>query len=78
MQTESMWKKFDALPPKAQKQVGQFIDLLQSRYVKPKKKNGLRANSLFDDEFVGVWEDRKEMADSSLWVKNLRQAEWGK
>lgn len=29
-----------------------------------------------DEPFVGMWSDRKEMADSTTWVRNLRQQHW--
>jgi hypothetical protein len=27
-------------------------------------------------DFVGMWADREDMADSSEWVHELRQREW--
>ena len=29
-----------------------------------------------DEPFVGMWEDRVDLADSSEWVQKLRQSEW--
>jgi hypothetical protein len=31
----------------------------------------------FEDEpFFGMWRDRKDMADSSAWVRQMRKQEW--
>ncbi len=32
--------------------------------------------SLKDKPFVGLWRDRKDMQDSSEWVRTTRQLEW--
>ena len=29
-----------------------------------------------EEPFVGMWSDREEMADSTTWVRNLRQQHW--
>jgi hypothetical protein len=34
-------------------------------------------SNLKDEPFVGMWRDRQEMKDSSQWVRQLRQKEWG-
>ncbi len=39
-------------------------------------RNLLNQVQLQNDPFVGMWEDREEMQDSSEWVKNLRNREW--
>ena len=31
---------------------------------------------LKEEPFVGMWRDREDMADSSEWVRKLRQREW--
>ena len=32
---------------------------------------------LEDDSFLGMWQDREDLADSSQWIRQLRQEEWG-
>ncbi len=32
---------------------------------------------LEDESFVGMWQDREDLADSSPWVRQLREEEWG-
>ncbi len=31
---------------------------------------------LRSDPFIGIWRDRKDMADSGGYVRTLRQTEW--
>lgn len=76
MHADSMWRKFETLPAVAQKQIIDYIDFLESRYVDSKAKVKVKNRSLADEEFIGIWENRKDMTDSSQWVKNLRQNEW--
>jgi hypothetical protein len=35
----------------------------------------LHLTSLEDEPFVGMWQDREDLADSSQWVRQLRQQE---
>lgn len=37
-----------------------------------------RPTNFADEPFVGMWQDREEMQDSSQWVRRLRQQEWTK
>ncbi len=32
---------------------------------------------LEDESFLGMWQDREDLADSSQWVRQLREEEWG-
>ncbi len=68
-------QEIDSLPPEAQKQVGDFIAFLKTRY-KPAAKKRVKRNKLEDEPFVGMWKDREDMRDSVKWVRNLRQKEW--
>jgi hypothetical protein len=31
---------------------------------------------LKEEPFIGMWSDRKDMENSSKWVKNIREKEW--
>lgn len=67
-----------SLPPEAQRQVIDFIAFLQARYNAPSAKPQTKATpKLSDEAFIGMWKDRKDMQDSSQWVRTLRSAEWG-
>lgn len=37
----------------------------------------LELTALENEPFVGMWQDREDLADSSQWVRQLRQREWG-
>ena len=78
MQAENLWRKFDTLPPAVQKQVSDYIEFLESRYGKRKKNAPARKTKLHDEEFIGMWQDREDMQDSTQWVRELRQNEWNK
>ncbi len=34
--------------------------------------------SLREEPFVGMWSDREDMADSTEWVRQAREREWGR
>jgi AbrB family looped-hinge helix DNA binding protein len=42
----------------------------KGRRAKPKRR------PLKEEPFVGMWQDREDMADSSEWVRRTRQREW--
>lgn len=33
---------------------------------------------LSEEPFIGMWRDREDMADSSEWVRKVRQREWAR
>ena len=35
-----------------------------------------KSSDLVNQPFVGMWKDRSDLADSSNWVRQLRQSEW--
>lgn len=66
--------EFISLPPEARRQLLDFMEFLKSKYANQKieKKTDVR-----NEAFIGMWADRVEMEDSSRWVRNLRNKEWG-
>ncbi|MBU0560340.1 MAG: DUF2281 domain-containing protein [Bacteroidetes bacterium] len=77
MESKGFYNKFESLPIEAQRQVLAFIDLLQKRYRSKSKKPSER-KSIINKKFVGLWENRVDLKDSSLWIRNLRRKEWEK
>ena len=69
-------KEMASLPIEAQKQVIDFIAFLKTRYstvpVSPKTKR----TRLSDEPFIGIWQGREDMRDSTAWVRSLRHREW--
>lgn len=78
MENKGFYNKFESLPIEAQKQVMIFIDFLQKRY-EAKSKIFRKSKSITTDQkFVGLWKNREDLEDSSLWIRNLRRKEWEK
>jgi hypothetical protein len=76
MNQEAVWSEFAALPPEAQRQVMDFIAFLRSRYVLVGKPEPSPETDIASEEFIGIWQDREDMQDSTAWVRNLREHEW--
>lgn len=76
MEAKNVWNQFLDLPPEAQKEAADFIAFLQTRYLKLQTGIKEKKRSLRDEAFVGMWEDREDMKDSAIWVRNLREKEW--
>ncbi|MBF0378799.1 MAG: DUF2281 domain-containing protein [Desulfamplus sp.] len=77
MITNNIVEEINSLPIEAQQQAFDFIAFLKTRYhaskniIKSSKKNRLR-----DTSFIGMWEDRKDIQDTTSWVRQLRSSEW--
>lgn len=65
-----------SLPPEAQKQVVDFVAFLKARYSATQPARKTRRTRLADEPFIGMWRNRKDMQDSTAWVRTLRQREW--
>ena len=64
-----------SLPPEAQKQVLDLVVFLKARYLSA--ATAARAKRrLTKEPFIGMWRDRKDMQDSTAWVRKLRQCQW--
>jgi hypothetical protein len=77
MDIEKMRRQLEALPPEAQRQVADFIAFLYMRSQRsplPKRSGKPR---LAEETFVGLWENREDLRDSTAWVRKVRQWEWG-
>ncbi len=66
--------KLAALPPEQQMEVLDFIEFLGARRRPPTAK--ARHGDLREEPFIGMWAERPDMADSSAWVRGLRDREW--
>ena len=75
MNQDTILRGFESLPPEAQKQVADFIAFLETRY-KPSRRQTRRTH-LSAEAFVGIWKDREDLQDSSKWVREARNHEWG-
>ncbi|OGR11636.1 MAG: hypothetical protein A2097_03620 [Desulfobacula sp. GWF2_41_7] len=76
MEQRDISNDISTLPPKAQQQVVDFIAFLKTRYKQPKTNRTAKRNEIINEPFIGIWEDRPDMRDSSKWVRNIRKSEW--
>lgn len=75
MDKEKVLKKIDMLPVEAQREAKDFVQYLYDRYVgsrSPKKTKG----SISESGFVGMWKNREDLKDSTIWVKGQREKQW--
>ena len=76
MTNEEILREIKSLPPEAQRQLEDFISFLREHY-QGARPNAAPASELRDEPFVGMWRDREDMADSSAWVRKVRESHWG-
>jgi hypothetical protein len=77
METDKIYNDISNLPPEARRQIVDFIDFLKIRYQKPLQAKTPQKGKITDSPFIGIWKNRKDMEDSTRWVRNLRGSEWG-
>lgn len=78
MKHKTVWQQFAALPSEVQQQVVDFIAFLRSRHVPSRPRKTTKKTKLVEEAFIGMWRNREDLQDSSAWVRNLRDREWGK
>lgn len=76
MEQTQILQEFSTLPPEAQKVVAELITLLgkQNQRLRPAPK--AKAVPIAEEKFIGIWQNREDMHDSNVYVRNLRQREW--
>lgn len=76
MSNEDILSRFNSLPPEGQRQVIDFLAFLQKRYAfsQPPEEQG--SIELAGEGFIGMWQDREDMQDSTAWVRSARVREW--
>lgn len=77
MINDEILREIKSLPLEAQKQIEDFIAFLSERYKKTPSKSA-PTSDLEAEVFVGMWKDREDMRDASVWIRNLRETHWGK
>jgi hypothetical protein len=78
MNQKTAWQRFSDLPPEAQQQVLDFIAFLQMRYAPSRPRKTAKSPKLAKEAFIGMWQNRADLQDSTKWVRNLREREWGR
>jgi hypothetical protein len=77
MTHEEILQQITSLPPEGQRQVIDFIAFVHQRYSQSQLSEHKTSN-LFVESFIGIWQDRNDLKDSSEWVRRMREAEWTK
>jgi hypothetical protein len=78
MKEEEILREILSLPPEGQRQVTDFIARLRERYGHSRPREKSENPALAQDGFIGIWRDREDMQDSSVWVRKVREREWVK
>ena len=76
METVNIVREMASLPPDAQKQVIDFVAFLKTRYAPASTTKKAKQKKLANEPFIGMWRARKDLLDSTAWVRSLRQREW--
>ena len=76
MVKKELIKQIQQLPPEAQQEAADFVDYLSKKYLQ--KINSSSKKSILDSPFSGMWKDRKDMKDSTQWVRNIRKSRFVK
>ncbi|MEH2086346.1 hypothetical protein [Nostoc sp.] len=78
MTQQELLNEFLSLPAEAQRQVIDFIAFLRQRYAVVEPASQSPDFDLINDSFIGMWSDRQDLADSTDWVRGVRENEWSK
>jgi hypothetical protein len=76
MTQQELLNEFFALPPEAQRQVMSFIAFLRHNYALTEPSIPTQDVDLVNHPFIGMWRDRQDLANSTAWVRHLRESEW--
>jgi hypothetical protein len=72
MDTARIAREMASLPPEAQKEIIDFVAFLKARYPSAPAAKKARRDKMTNEPFVGMWRTRKDMRDSTAWVRSLR------
>ncbi|MEH2027925.1 hypothetical protein [Nostoc sp.] len=85
MTQKELLNEFLSLPAEAQHQVIDFIAFLRQRYPVIEPAFQSPDFDLINDSFIGMWSvgvarrrHRQDLADSTAWVRGVRENEWSK
>jgi hypothetical protein len=77
MTHEEILQEITSLPLEGQRQVIDFIAFVRQRYSQT-QLNEKASPNIATEDFVGMWQDRDDLKDSSAWVRRIRENEWTK
>ena len=74
---DSLLEAILSLPEKEKALLTQKLsDSLRSDELDQTQSDQTQSNDLRHEPFVGMWQDREEMTDSTAWIRTLRQQQW--
>lgn len=77
MTHDEILREISSLPLEGQRQVIDFIAFVRQRYGQSQLSEH-NPSDLCTESFIGIWQDRSDLKDSSAWVRRTREAEWTK
>ena len=78
MTYEEILRELASLPEEGQEKAAEFISSLREYYAREGADSGRSRVDFANFGFVGMWRDRADMQDSSKWLRQHREQEWGK
>jgi len=78
MTQEELLNDFLSLPAEAQRQVINMIAFLRQKYKETEPTFQTKNVDLINEPFIGMWRDRQDLANSTAWVRSVRENEWSK
>ncbi|MGB7441262.1 MAG: DUF2281 domain-containing protein [Coleofasciculaceae cyanobacterium] len=75
LEFDRLQKDIASLPEDAQQMVIYFVRFLKQHY-QTSRTQSTKPLSLDNQPFVGMWQDRPEMQDSTAWVRQVRKQQW--
>ncbi len=76
MNLQTILNDIKMLPLDKQEEVADFIAFLKTRIGIQRDRSSTSSTTVRSESFFGMWADREDMKDSSLWVRELRTREW--
>ncbi len=75
MSKQEIIKQLKKLPSEAQREAADFVEFLSKKYLKqPEETDSPKKKPILESSFRGMWIDRKDMQDSTKWVRDLRKS----
>ncbi len=75
MNTAKIAREMASLPPEVRQEIIAFMTFVKAQYSTAKAKTR-KQTKLKNEPFVGMWRTRKDMCDSTAWVRKIRQHQW--